>query len=59
MGSHGGMGGPQSYPFVLAPAGLPHPDGEVVGAEEVHRLLRIWLAHLGHEAFATAGSGSR
>ena len=59
VGSHGGMGGPQSYPFVLAPAGLPHPDGEVVGAEEVHRLLRAWLAHLGHEAFSTAGSGSR
>jgi uncharacterized membrane protein YvlD (DUF360 family) len=55
VGSHGGMGGPQAFPFVLAPADLPHPDGELVGAEAVHRLLRAWLARLGHDAYADGG----
>lgn len=51
VGSHGGMGGEQSYPFVLAPEGLEMPPG-VVGAEQVHHVFRGWLASLGHEAFA-------
>jgi hypothetical protein len=51
VGSHGGMGGPQSYPFVLAPSGWALPDDEVVGAEHMHRWMRRWLADLGHEAF--------
>jgi uncharacterized membrane protein YvlD (DUF360 family) len=52
VGSHGGLGGPQAFPFVFAPASLPLPDGLVVGAEPMHRVLRGWLAHLGHEAYA-------
>lgn len=47
VGSHGGMGGPQSRGFVLHPADLPAP-GEIVGAEALHRVLRGWLTHLGH-----------
>lgn len=52
VGSHGGMGGEQTYPFVLAPVDLPLPDDEVVGSEAMHRVFRGWLAQLGHEAFA-------
>jgi uncharacterized membrane protein YvlD (DUF360 family) len=52
VGSHGGMGGTQSYPFVLAPAEFSLPDDEVVGAEHMHRHLRRWLAELGHSAYA-------
>ncbi len=52
VGSHGGMGGTQSHPFVLHPAELPWPADEVVGAEAVHRVLRTWLTQLGHEAYA-------
>jgi uncharacterized membrane protein YvlD (DUF360 family) len=52
VGSHGGLGGPQSFPFVLVPATLPVPDGGVVGSETAHRMLRGWLARLGHEAYA-------
>jgi hypothetical protein len=46
VGSHGGMGGPQSTGFLLYPAELPAP-GEIVGAEALHRVLRGWLTHLG------------
>jgi uncharacterized membrane protein YvlD (DUF360 family) len=52
VGSHGGMGGPQSFPFVLHPADLEWPDAPVVGAERVHRIFRGWLAALGHSAYA-------
>ncbi len=47
VGSHGGLGGDQTRPFLLYPADLPDPVGDIVGAEEVHRQLRRWLAHLG------------
>ncbi len=52
VGSHGGMGGTQSYPFVLHPAELEWPAEEVVGAERVHRIFRTWLAGLGQDAYA-------
>ena len=41
---HGGMGGPQTRPFLLYPGHLPAPDGPLVGAEAVHRVLRRWRA---------------
>lgn len=53
VGSHGGMGGGQSFPFVLFPAELGWPDEPVVGAERVHRIFRGWLAGLGHESYAS------
>ncbi|MEV5604026.1 phage holin family protein [Streptomyces sp. NPDC052299] len=54
IGSHGGLGGEQSRPFLLWPRELTDPldavtgeDGErpdeLVGAEAVHRVLRRWL----------------
>ncbi|HEU6443463.1 MAG TPA: phage holin family protein [Gaiellaceae bacterium] len=39
---HGGLGGPQTQPFILYPADLPPPDGAIVGAESVHALLLGW-----------------
>src|SRR5207245_11467284 len=33
VGSHGGLGGPQSFPFVPLPRGRSTPDRTVVGAE--------------------------
>jgi uncharacterized membrane protein YvlD (DUF360 family) len=53
VGSHGGMGGTQSFPFVLHPAELEWPPEEVVGAEWVHRIFRGWLAGLGQTAYAS------
>ncbi|MGA4838679.1 phage holin family protein [Streptomyces sp. G45] len=53
IGSHGGLGGAQSRPFLLSPLALSPPiddgsgggghGGELVGAEAVHRVLRRWL----------------
>jgi uncharacterized membrane protein YvlD (DUF360 family) len=56
VGSHGGLGGPQAHPFVLFPAELAYPDTPVVGAEAMHRVLRGWLADLGHDAYRTGRS---
>ena len=39
---HGGMGGPQTRPFILFPSMLPPPDEPLVGAASVHALLRSW-----------------
>jgi hypothetical protein len=52
VGSHGGMGGTQSFPFLLHPGDLTVPEEELVGAEAVHRQLRRWLVQLGHEEYA-------
>ena len=39
---HGGLGGPQTRPFVLAPPELALPDEPILGAEAVHALLLGW-----------------
>jgi hypothetical protein len=43
---HGGIGGPQTRPFILHPVELPFPDSPVVGAESVHSLLVSWRRQL-------------
>ena len=47
VGSHGGLGGPQQLGFLTYPRGWA-PPGEIVGAEQLHRVLRGWLTDLGH-----------
>jgi len=44
---HGGLGGPQTEPFLLHPVGLPMPDEPVVGAAAVHAVLWGWRRALG------------
>jgi len=44
IGFHGGMGGPQTQPFLLFPSGLPLPDEPIVGAAAVHRVLKGWVS---------------
>jgi hypothetical protein len=39
---HGGIGGAQTRPFILHPAELPLPEGPIVGAAAVHRILLGW-----------------
>ncbi|HWI72238.1 MAG TPA: alkaline phosphatase family protein, partial [Baekduia sp.] len=47
---HGGLGGPQTRAFVLAPPALPLPDVPIVGAAAVHGLLRGWRRMLQPQA---------
>ena len=39
---HGGLGGPQTRPFILHPPSLGLPDEPLIGAESVHALLLGW-----------------
>jgi hypothetical protein len=43
---HGGIGGPQTRPFVLHPAELAVPGAPLVGAAAVNELLRGWRREL-------------
>jgi uncharacterized membrane protein YvlD (DUF360 family) len=58
---HGGLGGPQTQPFILSPVELPLPDEPIIGAENVHALLSGWRRQLeagdraGRAAVAAAG----
>jgi uncharacterized membrane protein YvlD (DUF360 family) len=51
VGSHGGMGGAQSFPFALVPAEWDPPNEPVIGAEAMHAHFRHWLAELGHDSY--------
>ncbi|MBP1158819.1 uncharacterized membrane protein YvlD (DUF360 family) [Rhodococcus sp. PvR044] len=55
VGSHGGLGGPQTRPFLLYPAHLPEPPDELHGAEQVHRVLSGWRDLAAAEARAGFG----
>lgn len=44
MGSHGGLGGPQTKPFAVVPVGWSEPADPIVGVEAMHEALRDWLA---------------
>ncbi len=57
IGSHGGLGGPQTQGVLLHPAGW-QLDEEIVGAEAVYRQIRRWAErYLGHR-FGKDGSAA-
>jgi hypothetical protein len=43
---HGGVGGPQTRPFLLYPSELPAPAGPVIGAAAVNEILTGWRRFL-------------
>jgi uncharacterized membrane protein YvlD (DUF360 family) len=43
---HGGLGGPQTQPFILHPVELTLPDEPIIGAERVHAVLWGWRQQL-------------
>jgi uncharacterized membrane protein YvlD (DUF360 family) len=51
VGSHGGLGGSQSYPFVLVPRDWRLPEEPIIGAEAMHRQMRRWLVDLDSETY--------
>jgi len=46
IGSHGGLGGAQTQPFILHPSEWP-VDEPLIGAEAVYRQIRRWLEAAG------------
>jgi hypothetical protein len=54
---HGGLGGPQTRPFVLHPAHFPLPAEPIVGAEAVNRLFRAWRELCNDETGASDAAG--
>jgi hypothetical protein len=53
---HGGLGGPQTRPFLLYPAALPEPELPIVGAAAVHGALTGWRRLLqGDDAVPLSG----
>ncbi|MCW4353006.1 alkaline phosphatase family protein [Hoyosella sp. YIM 151337] len=42
VGSHGGLGGEQTRPFLLYPQELPVPGGRLYGAAAIHDVLSAW-----------------
>ena len=46
VGSHGGVGGDQSKPFILYPSSWNVSDDEIIGAESIYELLKENLAKL-------------
>jgi uncharacterized membrane protein YvlD (DUF360 family) len=43
---HGGLGGPQTEPFLLHPVSLTLPNTPIVGAEQLNTVLRRWRTAL-------------
>jgi hypothetical protein len=59
VGSHGGLGGNQMKPFIIYPTELDPGTAPIVGASQLHAVLRRWLAHLqgeGSQQEATASA---
>ena len=54
VSSHGGLGGPQTRPFVLYPSDLSTPPVPIEGPAALHRVLKGWLRELGQPV----GTGS-
>ncbi len=46
VGSHGGVGGSQSEPFILYPSSWDVPEDEIIGAESIYKLLKENLKKL-------------
>jgi uncharacterized membrane protein YvlD (DUF360 family) len=44
MGSHGGLGGPQTRPFAVVPVQWSEPPAPIVGVRAMHEALGEWLA---------------
>jgi uncharacterized membrane protein YvlD (DUF360 family) len=47
VSSHGGLGGPQTHPFLLFPADLTLPLEPIFTSPAMYRVLKGWLAEVG------------
>lgn len=58
MGSHGGLGGPQTKPFAVVPADWSETAAPIVGVEAMHEALHAWLAESQQRAEAQFAAAS-
>ena len=49
IGSHGGLGGPQTEPFILHPVEWTLDEEVPLGAPAIYRNIRRWLSGIGIE----------
>ena len=49
IGSHGGLGGPQTEPFILYPSEWHLDETVPLGAPAIYRNIRLWLESIGIE----------
>jgi hypothetical protein len=55
IGSHGGLGGLQTQPFLLYPSALPHNASRpIVGTAALHQVLKGWVRSAHPNATAAA-----
>jgi putative membrane protein len=43
VGSHGGLGGTQTQPFIIYPSSLSVPEEPIVGAVSLYHIFKSWL----------------
>ena len=55
IGSHGGLGGPQTEPFILHPTEWTLDEDVPLGAPAIYRNIRRWLSSIGIELGPQAG----
>jgi uncharacterized membrane protein YvlD (DUF360 family) len=48
VSSHGGLGGPQTHPFLLYPTEFTAPTEPIFTSPAMYRVLKGWLRELGH-----------
>ena len=53
VSSHGGLGGPQTHPFLLYPTELAAPAEPIFTSPAMHRVLKGWLAEVGQPTGAS------
>jgi hypothetical protein len=59
VSSHGGLGGPQTHPFLLYPAELTAPVEPIFTSPAMYKVLKGWLTDIGHPTDVSTGVAHR
>lgn len=51
VGSHGGLGGNQTHPFIYFPSNFYFPEKPILGASNINLLIKKWLSDLGQKDY--------
>src|SRR3954447_8302914 len=55
VSSHGGLGGPQTHPFLLYPRELTRPAEDIFTSPAMYKVLKGWLAEVGQPQVGQSG----